>query len=177
MKTKLLTMLLSCLALGVIASGCTDTASPATIPVTKPTFPQATMAPPPTSTITPAPTLAPTVISRSRTFRFSKPPTMDWQIVDSQTIVVATLTSATAGTEATDDTPARYRPAHVLQFRSSQYLKGTGPDLFTVTVVDQSGEGYTYATESSALAEANRTLAARNTEWGLSSWGSFLGRL
>ena len=134
-----------------------------TLPPT-PTFPQATMAPPPTSTPNPTPHPTEEPIEY-KVFRLDSPPTLDWQIVDSQAIAVSTLISATPGTETTGNSPARYRPVHILQFRSSQYLKGSGPDEFTVTVADRSKNGFVFETVAEALEEANRTLGQRNTEW------------
>ena len=178
---KLLIGLLMLVMVGAVVVGCASDGMPTPAsPVAATVFPMATQAPPPTvsanTTAFPTPTQAPPSTPKPtplpteepiehKVFRLDTPPTLDWQIVDSQTIVVATLITATAGTEATKVTPARYRPAHVLQFRAGQYLKGSGPNQFTVMVVDRTKEGPTFSAQSDALTEANRTLAERNTEW------------
>ena len=178
---KLLIGLLMLVMVGAVVVGCASDGMPTpTSSVATTVFPMATQGPPPTvsanTTAFPTPTQAPPSTPKPtplpteepieyKVFRLDTPPTLDWQIVDSPIIVVATLITATAGTEATDDTPARYRPAHVLQFRAGQYLKGSGPDEFTVMVVDRSKEGYTFTEQPSALTEASRTLAARNSAW------------
>ena len=178
---KLLIGLLMLVMVGAVVVGCASDGMPTpTSSVATTVFPMTTQAPPPTvsanTTAFPTPTQAPPSTPKPtplpteepiehKVFRLDTPPTLDWQIVDSQTIVVATLITATAGTEATKVTPARYRPAHVLQFRAGQYLKGSGPNQFTVMVVDRTNEGPTFSAQSDALAEANRTLATRNTRW------------
>ena len=104
-------------------------------------------------------------------FRFDKPPSLDWQILDSERIVIANFVSATAAVETLPPETPGYRPMHVLRFRASEYLKGTGPSEFTVEVVDHSPEWHrerrngVYATEAEALVRATATLAERNTAW------------
>ena len=156
-------------------SRTTETSTPTAIPTPTAAVPMATQAPPPISapppmpmpipTTTPTSTPAPTIVYGSPVFQFNRPPTIDWQIVDSTTIVVATLQSITAGTETVPGTPTQYIPKHILMFQASQYLKGSGPTEFTVEVADRSKDGRKYGIESSALAEAIRTLTERNTEW------------
>ena len=131
-----------------------------------------TAAPPPTATpfsiqpiptapvFTPGTSVAPTSVAH--TFRFTHPPTLDWQILDSPTIVVATLQSATAAVEQAGEA---YRPMHVLTFRSSEYLKGTGPQSFAVEVPDTSPEVKVYTTRADALAAAASSLAQLNKSW------------
>ena len=119
-----------------------------------------------TRTPTPEPTVIPisTVVHETPSFRFTHPPTIDMQIVDSTVIVVATLQSISAGVETVTGTPNRYRPKHILQFKATEYLKGSGPTEFVVEV----SEGFTKSTfnvETSAMNEATRTLTARNTQW------------
>ena len=95
-----------------------------------------------------------------RPFSFDRPPTLDWQILDSERIVIANFVSATAAVETLPPETPGYRPMHVLRFRASEYLKGTGPSEFTVEVVDHSPEWHrerrngVYATEAEALVRA-----------------------
>ena len=169
-KLVLITMLW---ALALLAAACTSsvtetptsssTATELSIAQTPTPAPTPISTPPPIATFTPQPTF--TIADEAHIFQFNRPPTLDWQIVDSATIVVATLISATAATETISGTPTHYRPMHILQFRASQYLKGSGPTEFTVEVADRSKDGLKFGIESSALAEATRTLADRNTEW------------
>ena len=131
--------------------------------------------PAPSSTAEPLPPVptqeyAPGVLA-SATFLFDRPPSLDWQILDSTTIVVASLLSITAAVETVDVDPPLYRPMHVLRFRASEYLKGTGPNEFTIEVTDTSPELLVdrprdgYATEAEAVQVATDLLGARNSEW------------
>ena len=109
----------------------------------------------------------PNVASRSVSFRFVDPPPLDWQILDSDVIVVANFVSATAGVDTYEGPPPAYLPMHTLQFRASQYLKGTGPTEFTVEVLDYgphtplSG----YLNRDYVLDLARSSLEARNIQW------------
>ena len=124
-------------------------------------------------TLEPVPTSAyvPGGMHGSTSFLFDRPPTLDWQILDSERIVIANFVSATAAVETLPPETPGYRPMHVLRFRASEYLKGTGPSEFTVEVVDHSPEWHrerrngVYATEAEALVRATATLAERNTAW------------
>ena len=160
-------------ALALLAAACTSsvtetptsssTATELSIAQTPTPAPTPISTLPPIATFTPQPTF--TIADEAHIFQFNRPPTIDWQIVDSTTIVVATLQSITAGTETVPGTPTQYIPKHILMFQASQYLKGSGPTEFTVEVADQSKDGRKYGIESSALTEAIRTLTERNTEW------------
>ena len=124
-------------------------------------------------TLVPVPTSAyvPEGMHGSTVFLFDHPPTLDWQILDSERIVIANFVSATAAVETLPPETPGYRPMHVLRFRASEYLKGTGLSEFTVEVVDHSPEWHrerrngVYATEAEALVRATATLAERNTAW------------
>ncbi len=103
-------------------------------------------------------------------FRFVDPPTIDWQILDSQVIVVASFVSATATTQDIGD--SRFLPAHRLTFGAQQYLKGEGDFTFFVEVVDNewnlqrslaSGQLRGYGTEEEALDIARDTLPQSDT--------------
>ena len=142
--------------------------------ITKTPLPAA-QTPAPSSTAEPLPPVptqeyAPGVLA-SATFLFDRPPSLDWQILDSTTIVVASLLSITAAVETVDVDPPLYRPMHVLRFRASEYLKGTGPNEFTIEVTDTSPELLVdrprdgYATEAEAVQVATDLLGARNSEW------------
>ena len=114
-------------------------------------------------TLEPVPTSAyvPGGMHGSTSFLFDRPPTLDWQILDSERIVIANFVSATAAVETLPPETPGYRPMHVLRFRASEYLKGTGPSEFTVEVVDHSPEWHrerrngVYATEAEALGDGN----------------------
>ena len=144
-----------------------------------PVIPMATQAPPPNAPKAtelpiaevelPAPRqrIWPGLMHSSVLFRFVDPPPLDWQILDSDVIVVANFVSATAGVDTYEGPPAAYLPMHTLQFRASQYLKGTGPTEFTVEVLDYgphtppSG----YLNREHVLDLARSSLEARNTQW------------
>ena len=125
------------------------------------------------TTLEPVPTSAyiPGGMHASTVFLFDRPPTLDWQILDSERIVIANFVSATAAVETLPPKTPGFRPMHVLRFRAVEYLKGTGPTEFTVEVVDHSPEWHRkrrngdYATEAEALARATATLVERNTAW------------
>ena len=102
-------------------------------------------------------------------------PSIDQQILESDIVVVATFLSATVGVQTIPGAPgvaSTYRPMHVLRFRASECLKGTGPTEFTVEVLDRSygidheGEVYSgYLIQAAALTAASDILASRNTQW------------
>ena len=89
----------------------------------------------------------------------ANPPSIDAQILHSDTIVVASLQSVTATTKIEGEV---FLPAHRLTFNSIQYLKGNGPSTFVVEVVSESLK---YDTASDALAEATRQAGERNAEY------------
>ena len=174
-KLVLITMLW---ALALLAVACTSTATE-TKSFPTPVIPMATQAPPPNAPKAtelpiaevelPAPRqrIWPGLMHSSVLFRFVDPPPLDWQILDSDVIVVANFVSATAGVDTYEGPPAAYLPMHTLQFRASQYLKGTGPTEFTVEVLDYgphtppSG----YLNREHVLDLARSSLEARNTQW------------
>ena len=104
-----------------------------------------------------------------------EPPSIDQQILESDIVVVATFMSATAEVQTIPADPgvaSTYRPMHVLRFRASEYLKGSGPREFTVEVLDRSygidheREVYSgYLTQEAALTAASDILVSRNTQW------------
>ena len=91
-------------------------------------------------------------------------PSIDEQILTSKVIVVASLQSVTAATEAVSSgkgVASTYIPLQKLKFKSHEYLKGTGPQEF---VVEVRGE-HTYLTQVEAKQAADRTVSGRNTTW------------
>ena len=64
---------------------------------------------------------------------YDAPPSLDMQIFEADIIVVATLVSAIAGIQADGDL---FLPVQELRFRSSEYLKGSGPAEFIVVGAD-----------------------------------------
>ncbi len=86
-------------------------------------------------------------------------PSVDLQIFDTDVIVVASLVSAAAGVQQDGDV---YRPGQILRFRSSEYLKGTGPTEFVVEVLIVEFEA---STEAKALELARDYIARRNTSY------------
>ena len=114
------------------------------------------------------------VIGHSR-FRFTRPPTLNWQILYSDVVVIASFVSATAAVETLPRTPVVYRPMHILQFKAIEYLKGSGPSDFTVEVTDNGTNGMDvygwtdkaigYFDSKRALARAKELLAERNAAW------------
>ena len=105
----------------------------------------------------------------------SEPPSIDEQIFISDVIVVASFVSAEAGVETIPGGLLRsptYRPKQILNFRAIEFLKGTGPNEFTVEVVWDGLGIYTngdiydgYLKESEALRSAMEALTNRNTAW------------
>ncbi len=139
---------------GLLALACSNSESPQSVSELEPV---------PTAGL-PSPMLAHAV------WRFDKPPTIDWQILDSETIVVATHVSTTAGVETVATTPPAYRPMHILTFRASEYLKGTGSTEFTVEVPDTSpthllDRAALYSTYAEAIASAAMTVENHNSKW------------
>ena len=86
-------------------------------------------------------------------------PSVNLQIFDADVIVVASLVSATAGVQQVGDV---YRPGQILRFRSSEYLKGTGPTEFVVEVPIVEFEANTSA---KALEIARDYFARRNASY------------
>ena len=86
-------------------------------------------------------------------------PSVNLQIFDADVIVVASLVSATAGVQQDGDV---YRPGQILRFRSSEYLKGTGPTEFVVEVPIVEFEANTSA---KALEIARDYFARRNASY------------
>ena len=77
-------------------------------------------------------------------------PSLEEQIFDSDTIVRASLLSASARAETVPSDPGvapTYRPVHELRFTVHEYLKGSGPAEIVVVVRDE----YTSNAESDAL--------------------------
>ena len=112
-------------------------------------------------------------------FRFNKPPSLDWQILDSTAIVVASHVSTTAAVETVPTDPPLYRPMHILKFRASEYLKGTGPNDITIEVTDTTpympgGRQKEYATREEAVAVATALIASHNSKWDSRSAVLFL---
>ncbi len=103
-------------------------------------------------------------------FRFNKPPSLDWQILDSVAIVLANHMSTTAAVETVPTDPPLYRPMHVLKFRVSEYLKGTGPNEITIEVPDTTPllpvpRAKEYATSEEALSVATALIQNHNANW------------
>ena len=95
-------------------------------------------------------------------------PSVDLQIFDADVIVVASLVSAAAGVQQDGDV---YRPGQILRFRSSEYLKGTGPAEFVVEVPIVEFEANTSA---KALEIARDYIARRNASYDQSPGILFL---
>ncbi len=104
-------------------------------------------------------------------FRFNKPPSLDWQILDSAAIVLANHVSTTAAVETVPTDPPLYRPMHVLKFSATEYLNGTGPDEITIEVTDTSPplmyieRQKEHATQEEALAVATALIQNHNADW------------
>ena len=133
------------------------------------------------SVLDPVPTAGiPSGIIGHAEFRFDKPPSLDWQILDSAAIVLANYVSTTAAVETVPTDPPLYRPMHVLRFRVSEYLKGTGPNEITIEVTDtgpllqQLERQKEYATQEEALAVATSLVGNRNSQWDSRSAVLFL---
>ena len=89
---------------------------------------------------------------------------MEEQIFYSDTIVLASLASASAGAETVPSDPGvapTYRAVNELRFTVHEYLKGSGSTEILVVVRDE----HTYPAESDALAWAQRQLTLRETDW------------
>ena len=90
---------------------------------------------------------------------YEAPPSLDMQIFAADIIVVATLVSVTAEVKAEGDL---FLPVQSLRFRSSQYLKGTGPTEFAVEVrIAEFGA----TSRAEALELAQFSIDLRNTEY------------
>ena len=146
-------------------------------------FPPATQAPPPTAA-TPAPTAKagprpptplPQIYSNVLPKGASIIPSLDRQIFSSDVIVLANFVSVAAGTETirkAGEQPT-YRPTITLTFNAVEYLKGSGPNTFSVELSAigreqywENGERYNgYLTKAKALEEAHRLVSARNTDY------------
>ena len=72
-----------------------------------------------------------TSVVRHAYLEYDYPPSLDMQIFAADIVVVATLVSVTADVQSDGDL---FLPVQSLSFRSSQYLKGTGPTEFVVEV-------------------------------------------
>ena len=105
-------------------------------------------------------------------------PSLDRQIFTSDVIVLAEFVSATAAVKTIPGKPNQqptYRPAMTLTFTATEYLKGSGPNTFSVELWDKTGwneeyleNGQRYAgylTEAKALAKAQALVAARKTTY------------
>ena len=86
-------------------------------------------------------------------------PSVDLQIFDADVIVVASLVSAAAGVQQDGDV---YRPGQIIRFRSSEYLKGTGPVEFVVEVPIVEFEA---STSAKALEIAQDYITRRNSSY------------
>ena len=151
------------------------TTTPTPSPVATPNPPSQTATPTP---VVPTPAVQPIPPSTGSQVGSVLPvwdltPSLDEQIFFSDIIVVATLASVSASTESVPGDSGgsiKYRPLHVLQFRANQYLKGTGPNDFTVEVSVQPGiadaRDYSgYSTEAAALQTAKAHLNRRNSAY------------
>ncbi len=146
-------------------------------------FPPATQAPPPTAA-TPAPTAKaglrpptplPQIYSNVLPKGASLIPSLDRQIFFSDVIVLANFVSATAGTETIPKASEQptYRPTVTLTFNAVEYLKGSGPNTFSVELSAigreqywENGERYNgYLTQAKALEEAQQLVSDRNTDY------------
>ena len=86
-------------------------------------------------------------------------PSVDLQIFDADVIVVASLDSATGGVQQLGEI---HRPRQILHFRSSEYLKGTGPEEFVVEVPIVELQT---STSAKALELAQVYISLRNTRY------------
>ena len=90
-------------------------------------------------------------------------PSLEEQIFDSDTIVRASLLSASARAETVPSDPGvapTYRAVHELRFTVHEYLTGSGPSEIVVVVRDE----YTSNAESDALMWAQGYLSQRKPE-------------
>ena len=99
----------------------------------------------------------PMLVVRSHSYEplFENPPSIEGQIFDSDT-------SSQSATADAKNQGTNFVPSQVLQFRSSEYLKGTGPATF---VVEVTLEGAEYSERADALAEAQALIDSRNTTY------------
>ena len=172
----------------IVVTACTSggAKTPASVAPPATAIPMATQAPPPTRgpeptiTLTPQPTLRPPrPLPRIQSALIDPiwlvPPSIDQQILDSDTIVVASFVSATAGVQTIPGdlgVAPTYRPTLKMTFRPTEYLKGSGPTQFTVEMLDYSEGVYIngslyegYLTEAAAMTEATNILAQRDTSY------------
>ncbi len=178
------TLLAVAVVVAACGSGGAETPTPIATPITSipmatqataPTvyaaatsFPTPPQAPSPTAQPAPAPTEAiedciPEESIIADTFPFAMAPSVDLQIFEADVIVVASLVSVTAGFQQNGDV---YRPGQILRFRSSEYLKGTGPTEFVVEVPIVEVK-YTQCSMAKALAlkAAQYSISLRNTNY------------
>ena len=191
LATTLLAVVVVVVVVAACVSDGTETPTPAS-PVAATVFPMATQAPPPTEgpapetpraetpeqvmptpeavVATPAPTVsledaAPTEEPKEEVsyspliWVNNTAPSVNLQIFDADVIVVTSLVSAAAGVQQDGDV---YRPGQILRFRSSEYLKGTGPAEF---VVEVSIVEFEASTSAKALEFARDYIARRNTSY------------
>ncbi len=177
-----LTMMAALIVLAFLMLACTSDATETPTPTPSSTaavFPQATQAPPPTvyatATSFPTPIQAPSPTPKPAPAPAEEPeeevsfttviwvnetsPSVDLQIFDTDVIVVASLVSAAAGVQQDGDV---YRPGQILRFRSSEYLKGTGPVEFVVEIPIVEFEA---STSAKALELARAYIGLRNTSY------------
>ena len=131
--------------------------------VPTPTTPSAPDAPTPERGLL-VPTPTPGILSYAINRAWLVSPSLEEQIFTSEVIVIASLLSATAGTETVPSDPgvaSTYRAAQVLRFRVHEYLKGTGPKEAVVRVRSR----HSYLTEGEARQTADAAVSERNTAW------------
>ena len=194
---SLLIMLLAACAAADTDTNDNNTPTPTGVPTMQPTqptppTPEETAVPPtpaptettptpPTATSTPTlrpPDPLPGMIGSTLDEYFFLIPSLDRQIFTSDVIVLAEFVSATAAVKTIPGKPNQqptYRPAMTLTFTATEYLKGSGPNTFSVELWDKTGwneeyleNGQRYAgylTEAKALAEAQALVAARTTTY------------
>ena len=90
---------------------------------------------------------------------FSNAPSIELQIIEADIIVVATLVSATVAVQQDGNL---FRPGQALRFRSSEYLKGSGPAEFVVEVPIYE---YPLSNRADAMTAAQKYLEARDTTY------------
>ena len=154
----LLALALLCLLLTACSRG--GPAAPIAEPEATP--PKAPTAPSPSALLVPTPT--PQVLSYSIDRAWLVSPSLEEQIFTSKVIVVASLLSATVGTETVPSDPgvaSTYRALQVLRFRAHEHLKGTGPEEAVVMVRSR----HSYLTEAEARQTADAAVSERNTAW------------
>ena len=154
----LLALALLCLLLTACSQG--GPAAPIAEPEATP--PKAPTAPSPSALLVPTPT--PQILSYSIDRAWLVSPSLEEQIFTSKVIVVASLLSATVGTETVPSDPgvaSTYQALQVLRFRAHEYLKGTGPKEAVVMVRSR----HSYLTEAEARQAADAAVSERNTAW------------